>query len=386
MPEIEKVVSVRVPVSVTSLDDTFESDVTPPAGGDESKLETRMSQEVERVLSEWDSNRQRITTNSLSIRPAASPLDTVTSHSTPNSPFSTRRKRGGSNQQTLLNTSLPMRASCDAVNGCSRHVFQFPEVSVTQRQETRLSENGEGTNDNRKSPLYINCPRTGSRVFRMEFDCEGYPHDSIGVKVVGEKVVIQARREERVDGRVSSNEFCRKVKLPPDVDKHLLECHIDPAANTLIISAPAMNTLRPRVNSTSSNTSGHSPKSPFSHSKHSSLDPLNTPQSRVTSLGNTFFLNAEVGGVFRPDDVTVKVIGRDKLIVSAERSDDSATQKLRAHLSREFSLPFRIIPQTLQAGLTTDGVLKVSALIETDESASTNATKVHIELADDVTE
>ena len=91
----------------------------------------------------------------------------------------------------------------------------------------------------------------------------------------------------------------------------------------------------------------------------------------------TLSLNVEVGRVFKATDVVVKLKGKDRLVVTAERQEDSGVCKLAASLSREFVLPAKIEPSTLKAGMTVEGVLKVTASLAEDEELTTVLVLTH---------
>ena len=344
-------IPVRIGSSAETLDkleDPFEQD----------DVEYKMDHEVERVLREWDTNKQRITHNSMRIRPT-NVLSQSMSSSTPSSPFQSRRKRT-SNSMTNLSVK----------DSAQRKHFEFPEINVSRREDSRLngSADFETVTEDAKQPLYIHCPNSGQKLFKMEFDTEGYPHDNISVRVTGDKLVIHALQNETVEGRVSTTEFCRKVKLPRDVNSRRLECHVTPETGMLVITAPVM---RSPASSSASSLSPHSPSSVRN-------ELINTPFVRTSSIGKTMYLNAEVGRIFKSDDVTVKVVGQAKLVINAQRNESEGGNTLNAALSREFVLPNKIIPKTIQAGLTTDGILKIAAVVDCDEQVISNG-KVHIE-------
>ena len=91
------------------------------------------------------------------------------------------------------------------------------------------------------------------------------------------------------------------------------------------------------------------------------------------------FINAEIGRVFQSDDVTVKVVGQNRLEISAQRQEQDDAGTLNASISRQFHLPDKILPKTIQAGLTNDGVLKIAAVVDSDVTLVTDG-RVHIEL------
>ncbi|ELT92667.1 hypothetical protein CAPTEDRAFT_71035, partial [Capitella teleta] len=59
---------------------------------------------------------------------------------------------------------------------------------------------------------------------KLEFDVRGYDQENITVRVTAGRLVVHAVQREAVDGRKTTNEFCRKIKLPSDVDSEKLHC------------------------------------------------------------------------------------------------------------------------------------------------------------------
>lgn len=299
---------------------------------DDSVMERKMDAEAASVLRQWDTNAQ-VQRETFRLRPKASPS---------NGP-ERRRKRlssTGSSRATQTNTSV------------SDATFGFPEIDVTRREDTLFDTSGESVDEDLRLPWYATCPKTGRRIFRMEFDVTGYDRRNISVKVAGSRLVVHATQRQSVDGRKSTTEFCRRVKLPCDVDARHLSCtDVD---GRLVIEAPLKVDAPPGGDDDS-------------HSE----EPLNTPVVKLSDDGGkTLHLLAEVGRVFHADDVIVQLKGNDRLLVSADRKEDSRLGKLSASLSREFLLPFPIEPRTLKAGMTTDGLLKVSANVVRDNDVT----------------
>jgi len=100
-------------------------------------------------------------------------------------------------------------------------------------------------------------------------------------------------------------------------------------------------------------------------------EPLNVP---VVTEGDQLTLLVEVGRLFGADDVVVKVRNSAlTLTVAADRTTDhpgaggdlhpggGVGGRLRASVTWEFDLPAAVDVDTLRAGLTVDGLLRVSA-------------------------
>ena len=66
--------------------------------------------------------------------------------------------------------------------------------------------------------------------------------------------------------------------------------------------------------------------------------------------------------------------GQDKLLISARREEENPTNRLSASLTREFDLTEKVVPQSLKAGLTMDGVLKITATVDRDVNVNGGVT------------
>ena len=305
-----------------------------------TQVEQQMDMEVEKVLREWDSNVQCRTQDTFSLRSKPSPTK---------SPAGRSRKRFS--QTTPKHDNL------------QRRVFEFPEIDVIRRQDTSFDTSNDTIEDDPRTPLYISHPQTGERIFHMEFDIEGFDENNVTVKVSGSRLVIHAIRTMDGDGKKSSTEFCRKIKLPKDVDRQQLQCNYNGDTKSLIVEAPIV-----------SNTPSSSPAMPNHPVSSPKLEALNQPLIRPGPEGRMLHLAVEVGRVFKSGDVVVKVRGQNKIVITAEREESNMHSKLSANLSREFDLSHKIEPNTLKAGLTVDGLLRITAAVldGSDSSSAVN--------------
>ena len=204
--------------------------------------------------------------------------------------------------------------------------------------------------DPTRKPVYTICPRTGRKLFRAQFDIHGFELNDIRVKICGRKLIVFAMRQENDNGRQTTSEFCKKLKLPEDVNTERLECAFN--EGLLTVEAPAI------TRSTS--------LSLLLERSNDMGEQLNVPHVREGEVGKMLHLLVEVGSVFKANNVIVRLNGKNKLLVVAERKDETVYQRLNASLSREFNLSQPIYPHSLKAGLTHDGILKVTARIQED--------------------
>ena len=315
-----------------------------------SAMEKQMDQEAEVVLREWDENVQRRRQNTFHLRPKSTTAVAVTPGTA-----NRRRKRETSHQPKSGTTSREL----------STGVFQFPEINVMKKEDSVFDSSTESIEEDMHRSPYRECPRTGQRTFHMEFDVQGYDPKNIAVKISGSRLIVHAMQKETEDGRKSTTEFCRKVKLPKDVDPRKLQSsHCN---GMLVVEAATISPSQmPSLSSTMSGT-------PTFNVSSSKQEPLNTPVVHtLPGQGKTMHLLVEVGCVFRADDVVVKLKGQDKLLINAQREESNIHGKMAATLDREFNLPEKIDAQSLKAGLTTDGLLRVTASLSKDAAHTTD--------------
>jgi len=161
--------------------------------------------------------------------------------------------------------------------------------------------------------------------------------------------VVRGVRRQTDGARTSTTEFCRKIRLPDDVDPGQLDCYLQEDGR-VVVEAPRQR----RRQATPARTAG---------------EPLNVP----TVTGDDrrrLELTVEVGRLFRADDVVVKVKNSAlTLTVAAERTeqpgrssnDGGGSGRLKASVTWEFDLPGAVDVDSLRAGLTGDGLLRVTA-------------------------
>ena len=205
--------------------------------------------------------------------------------------------------------------------------------------------------DTTRKPVYTICPRTGRKLFRAHFDVQGFELADLRVKLCSRRLVVFAMRQETDNGRQSTTEFCKKLRLPDDVNTERLESYLNDG--NLTVEAPAI------TRSTS--------LSMLLERSNDLSEQLNVPVIRDGEVGKMLHLLVEVGCVFKANNVIVKLNGKHKLLVLAERKEETGHQRLSAALTREFNLSRPIYPHSLKAGLTHDGILKVTARIQEEE-------------------
>ena len=303
-------------------------------------MERQMDQEVERVFRNMDQN---MGTKSKDI-----------GHITPIRPSSSRHLLSPANlfHETFghgLRKVLSIERLCEKDN-----------VSLAG-DDTGNNSSSESVEEDSRRPHYSTCSTSGRKMVRLQFDVQGFSSRDIKVKLCGRKLIIFALHREADSGRRSTTEFCRKIKLPDDVDVERLNCSY--SDGILTAEGPVLTR----------DLSSHNLKQRLNVVK---LEQLNTPLIRHTDMGKMMHMFVELGRIFRPDDVVVKLKGHDKLVITAQRQEDNPKDTLTACVTREFQLPERIYPHSLKAGLTHDGILNVTALVHQPSPVNGEATPV----------
>ena len=69
----------------------------------------------------------------------------------------------------------------------------------------------------------------------------------------------------------------------------------------------------------------------------------------------------DIGRIFRPCDVVVRLRGRRRLMIVAETSEKTSFSRLAARVERHFDLSADVDRKSLVAGFTDDGLVRVTA-------------------------
>lgn len=221
-------------------------------------------------------------------------------------------------------------------------------------EDAIINTSTESVEEDLKRPIYVTDPETGKKYVRLQFDFQGFESKDIKIKIAGRKLIIFATRRETDSSRRSTTEFCRKIKLPEDVDVERLQCSF--VEGLLVAEAPVVResySIKHRLNV-------------------AKMEQLNMPLIRHTEMGRMMHMFVELGRIFKPDDVVVKLKGHDRLVINAQRQEVNPNDTLTASVTREFSLPEKIYPHSLKAGLTQDGILNVTAIVEEQSPVNTD--------------
>ena len=81
----------------------------------------------------------------------------------------------------------------------------------------------------------IEKDQNGLPVFRCRFSVQSYSPDEVSVKMDVNKVILNARHEEKSDNKSVSREYSREVDLPRDVDPLSVQCTISTDVDPLSV-------------------------------------------------------------------------------------------------------------------------------------------------------
>ncbi|CAG5128517.1 unnamed protein product [Candidula unifasciata] len=191
----------------------------------------------------------------------------------------------------------------------------------------------------------------GVQRFRVRFDVSEFQPEEIQVKVQENKLIVNARHEEKSAQTSVSREYSRQVDIPSSVDQEKMQCVLS-KDGILSVEASLFQ---------SSITSSEA-IFPIKSSPVKSLD-MATPVKNpiITEADGSRKLRLQVDiGEFRPEDVVVKTMER-KLIVHAEHEEKSSGRTLHKEFNKEYDLPESVDPATIQAYIADDKILTIEA-------------------------
>ena len=170
--------------------------------------------------------------------------------------------------------------------------------------------------------------------FAVTLDARHYSSEEITLKLEEGKLIVKGKHHRESEHGFESSEFSRSYTLPPDVDPKSLTSNIT-KEGTLHIEA---NKVQPGA---------------------------------IVSIGDgeaqegdgKFRLNLNVSG-YKPDELTVKVQGRDLIIRGEQKSEEKGEESSHYHhkkFIRQFSVPEDVNLDALTSKLSKDGKLCVEA-------------------------
>ncbi|XP_021366019.1 major egg antigen-like isoform X2 [Mizuhopecten yessoensis] len=262
----------------------------------------------------------------------------------------------------------------------------------------------------------IEKDQNGQPVYRAVFNVKDYKPDEVNVKMDADKLIVNAKHEEKKEGKSVCREFSREVNIPREVDPMSLGCTIS-SDGILTVEAPLPTPqyppltdnrgAAPRIIPTATPSVAAAPPPPAAPSggtnptTHTSTfktfmspkgaaspsvgttNPTHslqfTPQTFSTSnvASSKFDTRSSSGSPantdgerkyrveidiedFKPEELTIKTVDQ-KLIISARREERIGTRTSTKELNREISLPDTVEPTAVKAFFSDSGKLLIEA-------------------------
>uniref|UniRef100_A0A0B7ASS1 SHSP domain-containing protein n=1 Tax=Arion vulgaris TaxID=1028688 RepID=A0A0B7ASS1_9EUPU len=192
----------------------------------------------------------------------------------------------------------------------------------------------------------------GVQRFKVRFDVSEFQPEEIQVKVQENKLIVNARHEEKSVQTSISREYSRQVDIPSNVNQEKMQCVLSkdgilsvdsPLTQSAIIGGNAFFALKSPPVMTLDRTT--QVKNPI-----------------ITEADGSRKLRLQVDiGEFRPEDVVVVKTMDRKLIVHAEHEEKTSGRTLHKEFNKEYDLPESVDPTTIQAYITEDNKLTIEA-------------------------
>lgn len=196
----------------------------------------------------------------------------------------------------------------------------------------------------------------GRQVFRVRFDVSEFQPEEVNVKVQDNKLIVNARHEEKTAQTSVSREYSRQVDIPSGVNQDTLNCVLS-KDGILQVEGPVMQpsllhreTFLPVKSVPLNSQPGRSMGMGTPVKNPIVTDPDGTRRMR---------LSVDIGE-FSPDEIVVKTTER-KLIVHAEHEERTAGRTLHKEFNKEYDLPESVDPATITAYLADDRQLTIEA-------------------------
>ncbi|XP_022303725.2 major egg antigen-like isoform X1 [Crassostrea virginica] len=116
-----------------------------------------------------------------------------------------------------------------------QRTYSAPPSHVTSSSSTSKYETRSGS----QSPATMD---RGDKRFRVEIDIEDFNPEDLNVKTVDKKLVISARKEERIGARTSTKELNREFSLPDTVDPMSIKAFFSDSGK-LLVEAPCVRPI-----------------------------------------------------------------------------------------------------------------------------------------------
>lgn len=195
----------------------------------------------------------------------------------------------------------------------------------------------------------------GRQVFKVRFDVTEFKPEEVQVKVQDNKIIVNARHEEKTAQTSVSREYSRQVDIPSGIDQDKLNCMLS-KDGILTIEGPVIRpsasreTYLPVTNSSANNSPSRSLGVGTPVKNPIVTDPDGTRRMRLT---------VDVGE-FSPEEIIVKTTDR-KLIVHAEHEERSTGRTMHKEFNKEYDLPESVDSSSITAYIGDDKQLTIEA-------------------------
>jgi len=220
------------------------------------------------------------------------------------------------------------------------------------------------------------------KPFSYKLWLKGFSPANVQVKVDGQKLVIDATKEDAANDGLQSHtrhQFCRSIVLPDDVDTDQVKSHMNDNG-VLEISAPRLanknagdtasekascSEIAKKDSATEESLGKPATEQPVDKTVDAESQKMEdpTPVSTTLEVEKQFSRKFDIRG-FSPDDVQVKVSGRN-VTVTAKKEEKKSFGGIDSYAIRELYqsllLPENVNSEQLASQVNEDGVLEVTA-------------------------
>lgn len=255
-------------------------------------------------------------------------------------PTTTCVKPVSSNDVDEAVCATSMKLECEVVR--DKLLMISPVINSEESDEPLIDV--EKLDEVTRKTFYTDCSPGQKKLFRVVFDSSGLDPRDLAVTITDR--ILEAKAVKR--GIDEDCEISQKIRLPSDVLFDKIQCKLDD--NRMIIEADVNE--KPLVQESSARK----------YVKDATLlNCLNKPRIINGPYGKTVEIIIDIGRMFHENDIIVKIEDSDRIRVCAERTETDGDNHLSAKVVRVFNLPVSILPESLEAGLAPEGLLKVQA-------------------------
>lgn len=220
---------------------------------------------------------------------------------------------------------------------------------------------------------------SGKGSFKIRFDVKEFKPEEVQVKIQQNKLIVQARHEEKAANTSVTRQYSRQVDIPSTVDEDKMQCILS-NDGVLSVEAP-IKRLAIGQDATFLPNRAHTVQNLSSSPVRVELNPrVETSQTRspiITDPDGTRKLKLDVDvGEFSPDEVIVRTIDK-KVIVTASHEEMKGGRKMTRSFNKEYELPDSVDPVTVNAYMSDTGTLTIEAPMKAQPAPVFAVTQTH---------